>query len=81
MNDLFRQPQAAFEADPCAPAWDEGERLAALHRYGILDTAREAAFDNIVDLAADLLEAPIAVVNLIEDTRQWFKAETGIGLR
>lgn len=81
MNDLFRQPQAALEADPCAPAWDEGERLAALHRYGILDTAREAAFDNIVDLAADLLEAPIAVVNLIEDTRQWFKAETGIGLR
>ncbi|MFC7737463.1 hypothetical protein ACFQX4_16810 [Roseomonas sp. GCM10028921] len=32
-------------------------------------------------MAADLLEASIAVVNLIEDRRQWFKAEMGIGLR
>jgi len=59
----------------------EADRLAALDRYGILDTDREAAFDDIAELAALIFEAPIAVVNLIADGRQWFKAEIGIGAR
>ena len=68
-------------ADRLTPArlWDEEERLAALARYGILDTPREPEFDDIVRLAADIFEAPIAVVNLIASGRQWFKAEIGIG--
>jgi PAS domain S-box-containing protein len=60
-------------------SWEELERLAALDRYGILDTPREPEFDDIVRLAADIFEAPIAVVNLIASGRQWFKAEVGIG--
>ena len=32
-------------------------------------------------LAAEVLESPIAVVNLIASGRQWFKAEIGIGAR
>ncbi len=66
----------------CDPwPWDEGARLEALDAYAILDTEREPAFDEIAALAADLFEAPIAVVNLIADGRQWFKAEVGIGQR
>jgi PAS domain S-box-containing protein len=61
--------------------WDEEDRLAALERYGILDTPREPDFDDIVRLAADTFGAPIAVVNLIANGRQWFKAEVGIGVR
>ena len=61
------------------PRWVEADRLAALRSYGVLDTPREAEFDDIVRLAADVFEAPIAVVNLIADSRQWFKAEVGIG--
>ncbi|WWE91760.1 GAF domain-containing protein [Bradyrhizobium symbiodeficiens] len=61
--------------------WDERDRLAALDRYGILDTPRESEFDDIVRLAADTFGAPIAVVNLIASGRQWFKAEVGIGAR
>jgi PAS domain S-box-containing protein len=61
------------------PAWDERERLAALERYAILDTPREPEFDDIARLAADIFEAPIAVVNLIAEGRQWVKAEVGIG--
>jgi GAF domain-containing protein len=58
------------------------DRLAALDRYDILDTDREAAtFDDIVELASVIFEAPIAVVNLVADGRQWFKAEIGIGAR
>lgn len=60
-------------------SWSEAERLAALDRYDIIGTARETAFDDVVALAADILEAPIAVMNLIAADRQWFKAEIGIG--
>ncbi len=59
---------------------DDPERLAALRSYGILDTPREADFDELVELAARLCGAPISVVNLIEDHRQWFKAEVGLGI-
>ena len=73
-------PTGPASATRAIPAWDEGERLAALHAYGLLDTPREAEFDDIVRLAADVFDAPIAVVNLIADDRQWFKAEVGIGV-
>jgi PAS domain S-box-containing protein len=59
-------------------AWSEAERLAALDRYAVLDTGREAIFDEVAELAADLLNAPVAVVNFIAADRQWFKAEVGI---
>lgn len=59
----------------------EDERLRALRSYDILDTPREASFDDIADLAARLCDAPIAVVNLIDAERQWFKAEVGLGVR
>ncbi len=59
----------------------QSERLAALRAMSILDTPREPRFDRIVELAAELCEAPIAVINLIDEDRQWFKAETGLGVR
>jgi len=61
--------------------WNEAERLSALQAYGILDTEPEQAFDDIVRLASRICDAPIAVVNLIDQGRQWFKAETGLGVR
>jgi PAS domain S-box-containing protein len=64
----------------CAePPWDEAARLAALARYGILDSQRDAEFDHIAEIVAAMFEAPIAVVNFIASDRQWFKAEIGIG--
>jgi len=65
----------------CIPTGDREQRLAALVDYGILDTPRESSFDELAALAAELCEAPIAVVNLIADDRQFFKAETGLGVR
>jgi PAS domain S-box-containing protein len=63
------------------PSWTEAERLATLHAYGILDTPKEKDFDDVVQLVCQLLDVPIAAVNLIADTRQWFKAEVGLGVR
>lgn len=59
----------------------EARRVAALHAYDILDTPREAAFDEVADLAAKICGTSIAVVNLIDTDRQFFKAEVGLGVR
>ncbi|RZJ01276.1 MAG: PAS domain S-box protein [Brevundimonas sp.] len=62
-------------------AWTESERLAELRAYDVLDTEREPAYDDIAALVARLCDAPIAVINLIDEERQWFKAEVGLGVR
>lgn len=59
----------------------QAQRLAALRAYDILDTPTEADFDEIVQLASTICDAPISVVNLIDAERQWFKAEVGLGVR
>lgn len=60
---------------------NEAQRLDALRGFGILDTAVERAFDDIVMLAAKLCDAPIALISLVDSARQWFKAEHGLGVR
>ncbi len=76
----LKSRDADAELPVCVPpSWNEKQRLEALARYEILDTPREAAFDDVARLAADVFDAPIAVVNLIAEGRQWFKAEVGIG--
>ena len=60
---------------------NEAARLAALRSYGILDTGYESAFDDITRIASYVCETPIAVVNLIDHGRQWFKSEIGLGVR
>ena len=64
-----------------APHPDQALRLETLRKYDILDTPRESDFDEIVELASTLCNVPISVVNLIDEDRQWFKAEVGIGAR
>lgn len=60
---------------------NEAERLLALRSYGILDTPIEPTFEDITRIAAHVCETPIAVVNLIDQGRQWFKSEIGLGTR
>jgi PAS domain S-box-containing protein len=58
----------------------EERRLAALHRYRVLDTPEEAAFDRITEMAARLFQAPIAVVSFVDRDRQWFKSHFGLNI-
>lgn len=57
---------------------DETERLQALRALGVLDTPVEPAFDALVVSAARLCGVKIALVSLIDEHRQWFKAVAGI---
>lgn len=56
----------------------ERHRLAALHRYDVLDTPPEEAFDRISRLAQRLFAVPMAAVVFIDERRQWFKSRRGI---
>lgn len=57
---------------------NEGQRLAALRDYRILDTASEQVYDDIARLAAYICRVPIAMISLVDESRQWFKSRLGL---
>ena len=57
---------------------DEDERLANLREYAILDSLPETAYDDLVTLAAEICQTPVAQISLVDADRQWYKAEYGI---
>ena len=56
---------------------DEEERLASLLNYALLDTPPEDGFDRLTRLAARLLNAPLALVTLLDHERMWIKSLGG----
>ncbi|PSB17702.1 diguanylate cyclase [filamentous cyanobacterium CCP2] len=77
MTDFLLQPIATSLSQPI----NEAERLQALHRYNVLDTPPEIAFDRITSMAARLFDVPIAFVSLVDESRAWFKSCYGLKLR
>ena len=59
----------------------EAARVAALNRYAILDSEPEQSFDDLVTLAAHICHAPMAMLSLVDDHRQWFKSKLGVQVR
>ena len=59
---------------------NEIERLESLHQLNILDSLPEEAYDTITELASYICETPIAVVNIIDAERNWFKSAFGTDL-
>lgn len=57
---------------------NEIDRLNDLYRYEILDTVYESEFDDIVQLASKLCNAPISTITLVDFDRQWYKAKHGV---
>jgi PAS domain S-box-containing protein len=56
----------------------EATRVATLREYDILDTPPEEAFEEITQLVAEQLDAPIALISLVDEHRQWFKSAHGL---
>ncbi|MBL8551262.1 MAG: GAF domain-containing protein [Hyphomonadaceae bacterium] len=70
MRSMLRWRQAALPAN-------EEERLQSVHRLALLDTEPEERFDRHARIAAAALDAPIALVTLVDRDRQWFKSHLG----
>ena len=60
---------------------NEVERLAAIVNYGILDSDFEVSFDRVTRIAANVFNVPIALVSIVDGTRQWFKSAVGLTVR
>jgi len=59
------------------PPVDENARVDALRRYGILDTPREEAYDDLASLAAQVCGTPLAMIGFLDTDRVWFKSTVG----
>ncbi len=58
--------------------FDEEKRLEALKSLGLLDTPPEERFQRLCRIVCHILDVPVAYVALLDDKRQWFKAQCGI---
>ena len=56
----------------------ELRRLNRLALLKVMDTEAEPVFDALVRIAAALCATPIALISLVDDRRQWFKANFGL---
>jgi diguanylate cyclase (GGDEF)-like protein len=57
----------------------ESDRLAALHRFDVLDSPREEAFDRITRLIRSIFNVPVGIVSMMDGHRQWYKSVDGVG--
>jgi len=74
-------PKEMLELNPTFPiAANEGQRLVAVERTGLLDTPPEESFDRLTLLASRSLHAPVALLTLLNAQRQWFKSRVGLEL-
>lgn len=64
---------------PAAPIPEnEASRLQTLRDYSLLDSLPEQEFDDITELASFICGAPIALISLVDEDRQWFKSKIGL---
>jgi GAF domain-containing protein len=59
-------------------ALTDPDRLAALRRLVLLDSPPRATFDRLTELAAQLLEAPVSMLSLVDAHRQFFLSACGL---
>jgi len=60
---------------------NEDKRLEILEQYQIMDSLAEAAYDEIVAVASEIFDTPMALITFVDDDRQWFKAQTGMTMQ
>src|SRR5207237_3928990 len=58
----------------------EAARLKFVRECNILNTAPDREFNDLARLAAHLCNTPIALISVVDEDRQWFKAKIGCPL-
>jgi hypothetical protein len=61
-----------------AGAVNDSDRLDALRATGLLDSDITPSFDRLARLASQVLNAPVALVSLVDADRQFFKSCLGL---
>ncbi|MGM9516143.1 PAS domain S-box protein [Roseateles sp. DB2] len=57
---------------------DEDRALAALRALQVLDSPPEPEFDALVRTASLVCGVPVSLISLVDERRQWFKAQVGL---
>lgn len=60
---------------------NEAKRIKVLWEYDVLDTVPEEVFDELADLAGLICGAPIALISMVDENRQWFKSRVGVAIK
>ncbi|HEV2695849.1 MAG TPA: GAF domain-containing protein [Verrucomicrobiae bacterium] len=60
---------------------NEGQRIKVLWQYDVLDTVPEKEFDELTELARLICGAPVAMISLVDENRQWFKSKLGVNIK
>lgn len=69
---------SGFSISAKQPAVDNPERLLAVAQSGLIHSDPDPLFDELCQLAAETMDTPIALVTILDDQRQFFKARTGL---
>ncbi len=77
-GDAQTCPKLSAMVTPPLPP-DEDRRLARLAALAVMDTEPEPLFDHLTALAAQICGTPVALLGLLDERRQWFKAAVGFG--
>jgi GAF domain-containing protein len=75
-RNLGSEQQTAMQTAPIPTT--EARRLKVLWQYEVLDSVPEEIFDDLTELAGAICDTPIALISLVDESRQWFKARLGI---
>ena len=79
-TNRWRNYNRAATSNPTALESDQIEagRLAAVHRYAVMDSPGDSAFDRVTALAASLFDVAYAAVSIVDDDRIWFASHHGM---
>jgi EAL domain-containing protein (putative c-di-GMP-specific phosphodiesterase class I)/GGDEF domain-containing protein len=60
---------------------NEASRLSRILHMGLIDSGADEVLDHIIGMVTHYFQVPIALVSIVSEHRQWFRAGTGLDER
>ena len=60
---------------------NEAQRLLRINELCVLENTADEVFQEIVEIAAEYFQTPIALISIVDEHRQWFRARVGMHAR